>query len=166
MVFSNTLSFFRALFTYLLSIYTAVCVCVCAQMGPRCWRKPVLPHNLPVKQLRIQLFLLSGEKWSRSRSHGGVWHVCPFAPKSWKILAKGKIIVEKQSEELIYYHKQKEKRTRQSTRVRLRLKKKDQILTMTKQSEIFFYNLFCLFISYALTTINDFRSNASDRQTR
>lgn len=28
MVFSNTLSFFRALFTYLRSIYTAVCACV------------------------------------------------------------------------------------------------------------------------------------------
>lgn len=79
-------------------------------MGPRSWRKPVLPHNLPVKQRRNQRFLLSLEKWSRSRSRTGMWDVCLFAPEAGNFTRDncGEMVGREISHKLIYLHNPKE----------------------------------------------------------
>lgn len=98
-------------------------------MGPRSWRKPFLPHNLPVKQLRNQLFLLSLEKWSRSRSRAGMWDVCPFAPEAGNIQVGREI-----SHKLIYSIKTQNKKTG----MRFRLNPDDQSEIFNNLSACFF----------------------------
>lgn len=58
--------------------------------------------------------------------------------KSWKILAKGEIIVEKTvgRTNSLSPTNRKEDETKHTSEIKIK-KKKDEILTMTKQSEVF-----------------------------